>query len=347
MRNPTVDILKALASQLIVLHHLMLYTPMSNSVAELWPALHGLLSNEARYVVQIFLVIGGYLAAKSLTRLLKEEAGGLGPKTAITLVAQRYWRLVKPYWVAIAAALVLGASAAWLAGSPMDAERPSLWQVLAHLVLLHDIVGVQALSAGVWYVAIDLQLFAGAVFLVWACRRLADSPIGQWWTPHTTWVVAASSITVLSLLWWNTRPELDEWAVYFAGSYGLGVLAHWAVAHHRRVSVATAIALVLAAALWFQWRERLLITGITAILMIYSDALAPVLRALNGRLMQAMADMSYCVFLIHYPVLVFTSAVVLWMGIENTAAMGLALLATWALSMAVGWVMHRWIEVQR
>jgi len=72
-----------------------------------------------------------------------------------------------------------------------------------------------------------------------------------------------------------------------------------------------------------------------------------VLRALNGRLMQAMADMSYCVFLIHYPVLVFTSAVVLWMGLENTAAMGLALLATWALSMGVGWVMHRWIEVQR
>jgi len=42
VRNSTIDLLKALASQIIVVHHLLLYTPMSPVLQAKWPGLLGL-----------------------------------------------------------------------------------------------------------------------------------------------------------------------------------------------------------------------------------------------------------------------------------------------------------------
>jgi hypothetical protein len=48
---------------------------------------------------------------------------------------------------------------------------PDLGQLLAHVLLLHDLLDQEALSAGVWYVAIDFQLFALAILLLWLPSR--------------------------------------------------------------------------------------------------------------------------------------------------------------------------------
>ena len=61
-----INVLKAGAAQLIVLHHLAFYGPMSDHVQPMWPALIDWLGDSARIAVQVFLVIGGFLAAKSL-----------------------------------------------------------------------------------------------------------------------------------------------------------------------------------------------------------------------------------------------------------------------------------------
>jgi hypothetical protein len=37
-------------------------------------------------------------------------------------------------------------------------------------------------------------------------------------------------MTTVSLLVWNSRPELDDWAIYYFGAYGLGAAARWAPA---------------------------------------------------------------------------------------------------------------------
>ena len=74
-----INVLKAGAAQLIVLHHLAFYGPMSDHVQPMWPALIDWLGDSARIAVQVFLVIGGFLAAKSLA-----PAGlpGLAPSPA-------------------------------------------------------------------------------------------------------------------------------------------------------------------------------------------------------------------------------------------------------------------------
>ena len=61
-----INLMKAGAAQLIVLHHLAFYGPMSDHVRPMWPSLIEWLSDTARIAVQVFLVIGGFLAAKSL-----------------------------------------------------------------------------------------------------------------------------------------------------------------------------------------------------------------------------------------------------------------------------------------
>ena len=64
---PLVDALKAIASQLIVLHHLSAYGPLSLTMREAFPGTMGWLFEYGRMAVQVFLVIGGFLAARALS----------------------------------------------------------------------------------------------------------------------------------------------------------------------------------------------------------------------------------------------------------------------------------------
>ena len=92
-----IDALKAIASQLIVLHHLAFYGPMSDVANELAPALFSWLSQDARIAVQVFLVIGGVLAAKALA-----PAGQLIDVAPLALLIHPDHTAVLPemlYWI--------------------------------------------------------------------------------------------------------------------------------------------------------------------------------------------------------------------------------------------------------
>lgn len=341
-RNPVIDILKAMASQLIVLHHLVLYTPMTPWLEEKMPNLIGLIGNQARYVVQIFLVIGGYLAAQSLFKSLTSEQAKLSSATSVLKVLwKRYLRLAKPFWAALLAVVLLAWFASHIAKHAEIPTSPSLVQLLSHFLFLHDIVGVEALSAGVWYVAIDFQLFALFVGLTWAAHQLA--PHLKVRSEHLM-LALVTLIACASLLWWNTKPQMDEWAWYFAGSYGLGVLAQWARQKKHRLNMTLFIITVLAGALILQMRERLVLTGITALVLMYSDTLQHWVRTLNIRPVRWLGDISYSTFLIHYAVAMVCSSVVLALHLNSFTTNSLAFLCTWALSISAGWVLHRFVE---
>ncbi len=64
-RLPLLDTAKGLACAAIVAHHLAFYGPMSDIAQPLAPDLMAWLYDYARMAVQIFLVLGGYLAAAS------------------------------------------------------------------------------------------------------------------------------------------------------------------------------------------------------------------------------------------------------------------------------------------
>ncbi len=65
-RTPLIDMIKGVACATIVWHHLAFYGPMSDIAQPLAPDLMAWLYDYGRMAVQVFLVLGGYLAAASL-----------------------------------------------------------------------------------------------------------------------------------------------------------------------------------------------------------------------------------------------------------------------------------------
>lgn len=339
---PAIDWAKAIASQLIVWHHLVIYGPMSRAVQPLAPDLFGWLADPARLAVQVFLVIGGYLAARSLMPTPTQVAP-VGWRQWPRLVGQRYLRLARPALVAMAFAVV----AAWLARVWMDDAdtpgAPTLAQLLANALFVHDIVGQGALSAGLWYVAIDLQLYAllAALALLLHATRLRGAALG------VLAVGAVAGLAGASLLWLNRLPQLDMWAVYFFGSYGIGVLAHWVGTLRSRAWQLLAVlpvGLAVGLALDLDWRARIALAAVVALGLAFNAGARTLPRLWGQAVVTRLSRTSYSVFLAHYPVsLLVASLVSVWAG-DSLEFNLLGLVAAWALSLAAGQALHRWVE---
>lgn len=119
----------------------------------------------ARMAVQVFLVIGGDIVAKTLA-----PRGRFVHTHPWRLIVQRYVRLVPPLAIALVLVRICSAvSQPWLAADFVPSV-PSLPQVIDHLTLLKSILGIEPLSIGLWYVAIDFQPFACMALLLWFAK---------------------------------------------------------------------------------------------------------------------------------------------------------------------------------
>jgi peptidoglycan/LPS O-acetylase OafA/YrhL len=333
-RLPFVDLLKAVAAQLIVLHHLAFYGPLSDSAAELLPQLIDWLSQHARIAVQVFLVVGGFLAARGLA-----PDGCLPARVKpLQIIGRRYWRLVLPYAVAMVLA-VLGAALArhWMVHDSIPAA-PHVAQFVAHLLLLHNLLDYEALSAGVWYVAIDFQLFTLFVLLLWLARR-------QPWLGMS----AVAGLALASLFYFNLDSDWDVWALYFFGSYGLGALAWWLSCSGRlqwdgRTLAGVLLVLLGCLALAVEFRIRIAVALIVAFMLAQSRMTHVLENWPHQAEIGWLARISYSVFLVHFPVCLVVNAFFMrfldpdpWMSLLG---MGVA----WGLSLVAGAAFYRWVE---
>ncbi|MDO8933717.1 MAG: acyltransferase family protein [Rhodocyclaceae bacterium] len=325
-RDSLIDFIKALASQLIVVHHLALYGPMADAVHPAAPLLIGWIHDYALMAVQAFLVVGGYLVARSHAHA-SADAG------IPAMLWRRYLRLMQPYAVALAAAIACAALARALLPLEDTPAASTLAQIAAHLLLIQDIVEQPSLSLGVWYVAIDFQLYALLLVLL----RFGD----KWATP------AIAALTALSLLWLNRLPDLDMWAPYFFGAYGLGFLAQRIAAAPDRTRarrMAWLLALLVLAATLIDWRGRILVAAATAFLLLAGTRGRLSWRWLAGKPVAWLGRISYAVFLIHYPVSLAVGPLVARLWPDAVAAHAAGLGITWLLSLAAGTLLHNTVE---
>lgn len=336
-RLPCIDALKAVSSQLIVLHHLAFYGPMSDTAYHLAPGLVDWLYDYARIAVQVFLVISGFLAARSLAPNGRLETR----QHPLLMLWRRYQKLVVPYAAAILLSIAGAALARhWMAHDSIPAP-PTLPQFLAHVTLLHNILDVDALSAGVWYVAIDLQLFALLLGTLWAARAVTrgKAPVG----------VAASIgmvalVAVASLFWFNRDAAWDIWAVYFFGAYGLGTLAYWASRPGRPLLPLLLIGAVALAALMLDFRLRIAVALATALLLALSRRGGWLECWPRGRVVGYFGRISYSVFLVHFPVCLVVNALVSSLAPGRPVLNALGMVAAWALSNVAGALFYRFVE---
>lgn len=348
--NAFIDFAKAVACTAIVWHHLAFYGPISDTLHAAAPALSDWLITYGRMAVQIFLVIGGYLAVASLTR---PRATALA--SPWRRIGGRFERLVIPYYAALVVVVLVNAAVQpWLDVPDMVGEDPSLWQIATHLVLLNGLLGQESLSAGVWYVAIDFQLFALATLLLLGVPPLlhklqshADAATRHVRTTGCVQALAVAGVA-LSLFGFNRDGGWDNWALYFFGAYGLGMLAWWsthATTHRAAWGWAALIALLTAAALWLDWRDRILLAGTTALLLSLTSRAPALSHWCQWRPIGFLARVSYCVFLVHFAFCLAANALVANLWPDSVAAAVLAMMTAYGLSLVAGWLLHRAVEV--
>lgn len=334
-----VDLFKAAASQLIVLHHLAFYGPMSDRAWPLAPGLLGWLADEARIAVQVFLVVGGFLAAKTLApHGLPDRAN---PAEA---VLRRFAKLVLPYLAALLLAVAASAAArTWMTHESIPAS-PAAAQLAAHALLLQDVLGVEALSAGIWYIAIDFQLYALLAALLWLAARAAPDRHRS----RAVMLAVAAAMTA-SLLYFNRDPGWDAWAVYFAGSYGLGVLAWWACDRERSraafmlLLAALTIPALIALAVDFRIRIAVaLLTALMLVVLVRKDRMPVIARLLA---IGYLGRISYALFLVHFPVCLLVNAAFTRFAPADPWVQGGGMLAAWLASIAAAAAFHRHIEI--
>ncbi|WP_286665892.1 acyltransferase family protein [Variovorax flavidus] len=344
-RMPLLDAVKGIACAVIVGHHLSRYGPMPAGASSLAPGLFDWLAEDGRLAVQVFLVLAGFLAAGSLA-----PDGILRVDRPLMRVFQRYGRLVMPYLVAlIFSVLVAALVRPWLDDEAVPAA-PGMAQLLAHGLLLQDLLGYDALSTGVWYVAIDFQLFvlalAAIAFSELMQRRWSVRP------ERSRWMVAALvlALVIASLAVFNRHEEFDTTALYFFGSYGLGMLVFW-IGRATRTSTwgfaVVLLALLGAAALALDWRSRIataLVTALGVAIVQHLDGLKPAAWPSLGEPLVRLGRISYSLFLIHFPVLLLVSAVVSRLMPATPWIDMLGLVATFALSIAAALLLYRWVE---
>lgn len=344
------DAIKALGCVLIVLHHLSVYSPMFDRVLLLAPTQLAVLYNHGRLAVQAFLVVGGFLTASQLLRMVPVQASALPSSFSVfQLLQKRFLRLATPLMAALAfTVLVTACVRPWFPHSSLSAA-PTGWSLFVHMALLQDVLGVQALSAGIWYVSIDFQLYAIAVTTVWLASRL------QRWQPQLKlrslmlwlWFV----LSALSLLWWNRQVNMDVEGLYFLGSYGLGMLAY-RVRLSRITLKGWGIIFVLGlVALGLEPRLRMALAWVMALLLAAwpqgSEApSAGLMTRAVQRGVTHLAQQSYSIFLVHFAVSLLVSALWFHAGWQAPWINLLGMAVSFALSLWAGGVLYRSVENQ-
>lgn len=355
-----IDAIKAAGCLLIVLHHLAFYGPMSDVVAAAWPDVVNWLYDHGRLAVQFFLVCAGFLTAGSMA-----QYESLALTDALKLIWRRYLRLAIPLLAALSFTVLV---TEWVRPGfeHTSLSAPPDWgQALAHVVLLQHLLDLEALSAGIWYVAIDLQLYAmalGCLVLLksWpslgAMGHTSDQGLDAKVLDDRRWLLWLGLLCA-SLWWWNRDADLDDLGVYFWGSYGLGLFA-WEARRQVFGAKGNALAwlwvptlvllLVGCVAWWLEPRLRIAVAwGVAALLVLVPEswfAGEAVGRSRWRSALQWLSGVSYSVFLIHFGVSLAVNAFVTAYWPDTLWANALGMLAAVLLSILGGGWLYRWVE---
>ena len=328
-----IDALKAVAAQLIVLHHLAFYGPMSDQAYPLLPSLISWLSQDARIAVQAFLVIGGFLAAQSLA-----SAGTLLSSRPLALLWRRYQKLVRPYLAALLIAIACAAIARTLMEHDSLPGAPTLPQLATHALLLQSILGYEGLSAGIWYIAIDFQLFALLLGMLWLARRIGRG--------RAAGALGVAALALASLYHFNRDPAWDVWGVYFFASYGLGVLVYWATDQKPASGWLLLIAVPVIIALLLDYRSRIAVALLLALALGVARSTGFLEHWPRSRLIATLGKISYSVFLVHFPIFLVIGGLFARFATQAPWVNLVGMIIAWLASVVAGSVFHRFVETR-
>ena len=303
------DALRGLGALGIACYHVHRYRPLEI------PADH-FLSNTIQFVVrhgwasvQVFWVIAGFVAAYSLRKT------AVGPASFGNFTLRRVLRLGIPYWTVILVVVAVDALTKpylFRPDQPLIDDAMSWSRLAANLGFLQDILHAGNISAGTWFVSVDLQfglLFAIMLGIV----RLLSSPL-----PHKAGRANIDALILMlvfvpfglvSLFWFNINlDDYSAWVIYYFHMPLFGAMAWWALEGRipRIAFWAYAAAMVCGVAyrynLGMDYKKSLdvfvaLTTGVVAYFVGRRGHLGDWLA---WRSLQYLGRISYSLYLTHY-----------------------------------------------
>jgi len=331
-RLPFIDAVKGIACLVIVVHHLAVYGPMSEVIGAVYPHLIEALVVYGRLAVQVFFVVAGYFVASQFAPNGLTTSINPGP-----LVWKRYKRLITPFLFAVTlAALITALVRPWFEHDSLSGA-PTIGQLLAHLLLLYDLIGLEARSAGVWYVAVDVQLFAIITVLIALIHTMPARL-------HRLLPVVVVALTAWSLWQLNLHSQYEIAAPYFFGYYGLGMLAYWAARTPAKGWFLALIALLGLIALGIEFRKSVATATLSALILSIASARGWLEQWPQSASLHWLGERSYSIFLIHYGLCIGVNAV--WSVFFPTGLLinAIGILVAVAVSIVGGAVLYREVE---
>jgi peptidoglycan/LPS O-acetylase OafA/YrhL len=211
--------------------------------------------------------------------------------------------------------------------------------LLAHVFLLHGLLGHDSLIAGAWYIAIDFQLFALMVAVLWLSGRLgAPHSRIRYVTPTLVAILAMAS-----LFYFNRDAAWDNWAIYFFGSYAMGACAYWASRKQHSPGWLLVIGLVVGGALLMDFRLRIAVALAVALTLGLARRSGLFEKLPPSRSVAYLGQISYSMFLMHFAVCLLANAAFAHLGSEAESVMPW-ILGTWVACMAAGALLFHSVE---
>jgi peptidoglycan/LPS O-acetylase OafA/YrhL len=299
------DGLRGLAALYVLVHHCWLFTfrgyPRDTGPAWLGWLLYGHLA------VVFFLALSGFSLA------LAPAARGWRLGAIAGYARRRAWRILPPYWAALAFSLIV----AWTVVPQPHSGPPTASSVLVYGLLLQDAVAVPVPNGAFWSIAVEVELYAALPLLLLVRRRAgAVAVLAAVTAPVLGYGVLDPNVSTVDRLTWLT-PQLAP--VFAMGLVAAGVLAAgervrglpW---HRFAVLAAVPVALLIAATgtVWtvhhYFWVD--LATGPAMAMLLAAVATgrpAPLVWLLATRPVRRLGTFSYSLYLLHVPIVVAVS----------------------------------------
>ncbi|MET8963078.1 acyltransferase [Streptomyces sp. NPDC004074] len=289
-----------MAALYVLLFHCWLYTfpGYPDSSAPRW--LDGLMFG--RIAVVFFLVLSGFSLAVSPAR------NGWRPGGVSRFLRRRAWRILPPYWAALAFSLVI----CWLVVPASHTGPPTGRSVLVYGLVAQDMFTAPTPNGAFWSIGVEAELYLLFPLLLFVRRRLGAVVL----MTAVTLLVAAGGLTAAGA----TPVEGDNWLtphlapVFVAGLIGAGIVV--ASDRIRRLpwprlaAVAATPVLALVAvkgSVWtvnhYFWVDLAVAPAMTMLLAaVATGRPARLVRLLTTRPVRGLGDCSYSLYLIHLPI---------------------------------------------
>ncbi len=250
--------------------------------------------------VQILLVISGFVIAYTMRNTW------VTPQEIFTFIGRRVVRLVPPYWVAIIFVILVDMTCQgfWDLSSPFDGDL-SILRVSAHLAFLQDVLGLEALGAGMWTICIEMQFYIVAIIAWGMAQHLFPRPVSNEPRPSVAGLLAVfAPVALVSLFYWRQLESTSPWVIHFAWMFFIGMITWWTLDRTLPEYWFAAITSLAAVELVFdaEWRYENSVALATSIAIFIAGRRNQLHRWLNWPWLQYLGRISYSLYLIHFPV---------------------------------------------